>query len=748
MVQRRGGGARPTPRRAAHVTSAFAVFCLATLWCGAVTQAADGPIRLSEAAEQGTFNVGAARASVTREADPRGGGDLLKLDFTIPPGAAAGLYAKSFPGPMDGEHVDIVRMALKAQGTEPVRQVAAALEIKGAAGVQRIPLPIPPEGTPVEEALDWPAIGALREVVLSVSHTGEGGPATGTILIDGRFEQLSPVRKLGMLRWARAAGVLLASLLLAMLVGFLRSATRRSVARIGPALPVRPSWVQGLREDLVRGSGAVFMVLLALAIFQLGEQRPLDAGWTALEIAVAGMVHRGVVELRADGQVSDRPRGVPGCPGHRPAGRLREPHGDPPAARLLERAPPPESDGRGGHRAHLPRGQCSSDHFDRQALDGEGRGADRRHSLRLRQPGAAGTGRPAAAPGRRPPPRAWSRRTPPWWSSWDACSSSSASTRRWPPGWAWRPGAGRSGLPRAHLAMLAVAIAAVAGSVDRGPRVGSGRGLVDRRASAGRHRADDHALPGRAVGRGLPRHRMAMDAIHGQAPSRELGLRASRHGDEEGDGVQRGVHGEPVRPRCCSGKSRSSAGWARRFPMLCRHPCSERWPSRCSRRSSRRSTAARRSSGVLGGTTGSPLLFLRGAVVGLGLGYGADPAGCPRRTCRAAPGSASASVPWRMQASTSFAISSRRRGAAGGSSRRAITSCTRSWAASSARPSGSTSTPPRSPWSSPSSIATSPRGSRRELFDIYPLVSKWGHLDLGIGHRRREPAASRRRWRA
>ena len=134
MVQRRGGGARPTPRRAAHVTSAFAVFCLATLWCGAVTRAADGPIRLSEAAEQGTFNVGAARASVTREADPRGGGDLLKLDFTIPPGAAAGLYAKSFPGPMDGEHVDLVRMALKAQGTEPVRQVAAATRDQGGRG--------------------------------------------------------------------------------------------------------------------------------------------------------------------------------------------------------------------------------------------------------------------------------------------------------------------------------------------------------------------------------------------------------------------------------------------------------------------------------------------------------------------------------------------------------------------------------------------------------------------------------------
>ena len=56
----------------------------------------------------------------------------------------------------------------------------------------------------------------------------------------------------------------------------------------------------------------------------------------------------------------------------------------------------------------------------------------------------------------------------------------------------------------------------------------------------------------------------------------------------------------------------------------------------------------------------------------------------------------------------------------------------RSWAASSARPSGSTSTPPRSPWSSPSSIATSPRATPPELFDIYPLLSKWGFLNLGV----------------
>ena len=49
---------------------------------------------------------------------------------------------------------------------------------------------------------------------------------------------------------------------------------------------------------------------------------------------------------------------------------------------------------------------------------------------------------------------------------------------------------------------------------------------------------------------------------------------------------------------------------------------SGRWRSRCSRRSSRPSTAARRSSGGSARAIAIPTLYLRGAVVGLGLGYG------------------------------------------------------------------------------------------------------------------------------
>ena len=72
-----------------------------------------------------------------------------------------------------------------------------------------------------------------------------------------------------------------------------------------------------------------------------------------------------------------------------------------------------------------------------------------------------------------------------------------------------------------------------------------------------------------------------------------------------------------------SGRPRSSAGWARRSP--CSPPaCWERWPSRCSRRSSRRSTAARRSSGGPGRATGirSSTSEARWSAAALGLATG------------------------------------------------------------------------------------------------------------------------------
>ena len=74
---------------------------------------ADDVIRLSEAPSRGRSTSG-PRGRSSRVTDQAAGGDVLKLDYTIPQGAAAGIYAKSFPGGLDADRVDVVRLAAKA----------------------------------------------------------------------------------------------------------------------------------------------------------------------------------------------------------------------------------------------------------------------------------------------------------------------------------------------------------------------------------------------------------------------------------------------------------------------------------------------------------------------------------------------------------------------------------------------------------------------------------------------------------
>ena len=296
MVEERRQLPRCLPPRAVSTLATWLAALIAIVG-NAPAHAADDVIRLGEATEQGTFNVGPARAVVTRVTDLTAGGDVLKLDYTIPPGAAAGIYTKSFPGGLSANRVDVVQLAAKAASPDQRDPIVLGVEIKGSAGVQRIPLPIDPDWAPVEEIVNWPAIGTLSEVVVSVSPAAQSGSATGSIAIDIRFKRLSILRKLGMSPWARFGGVFLASLAGWLLASLLRSAASRwpgvEPAREAEALPrqsVAPAttWPRWLLRDLVKGAGAVFVVLLAMAIDLLGAKGPLEVGWTALAIAVAG----------------------------------------------------------------------------------------------------------------------------------------------------------------------------------------------------------------------------------------------------------------------------------------------------------------------------------------------------------------------------------------------------------------------------------------------------------------------------
>ena len=155
--------------------------------------------------------------------DPAAGGEVLKLTYTIPRGSTAGLYAKAFPPGLRADHIDLVRVGVRSTAPDQRRQITVAIEIKGSAGLQRITLEVQPDWQPIEHHVDWPSIGAMREVVVLVNSINDHEPATGTILIDARFEQLSYLRRLSMSPAARFGSVILIGLALSFLVGLLKA---------------------------------------------------------------------------------------------------------------------------------------------------------------------------------------------------------------------------------------------------------------------------------------------------------------------------------------------------------------------------------------------------------------------------------------------------------------------------------------------------------------------------------------------
>jgi cyclic beta-1,2-glucan synthetase len=289
------------------VALAFSVL-LASLTAAAPAPAAEPPLRFTDAAEQGAFNVGAASASTSRSPDATAGGEVLKLDYTLPPATAAGAWARAFPQGLNPETFDVVRVGVKAPGPGQPHQVTAAVEIKGTAGAQRIPLPLQPEWTYREEAVSWPTVGTVTEVVFLVNPTEGSEPAEGTLYLDLRFERLPMLRKLSTFPAARIGGALLTGLIAALLAALVGVAAgrargaRTAAEEYSVSYAEAPSafspgegsggehaaWWRGLKQDITYGGGVVFTVALAVAVYLLGERGPLEVGWAALGVAVAG----------------------------------------------------------------------------------------------------------------------------------------------------------------------------------------------------------------------------------------------------------------------------------------------------------------------------------------------------------------------------------------------------------------------------------------------------------------------------
>src|SRR5438067_7195380 len=125
VTERQGVARRPCHVAALAFVTASALLGLPA---GGARAAGDGqPIRLTDAAERGAFNVGAAEGTVSTAPGPARGGEVLKFDYRMPRGTAAGVWTKGFPEGLDADHVDVVDVGVKVADPRQLRHVAVAV---------------------------------------------------------------------------------------------------------------------------------------------------------------------------------------------------------------------------------------------------------------------------------------------------------------------------------------------------------------------------------------------------------------------------------------------------------------------------------------------------------------------------------------------------------------------------------------------------------------------------------------------
>ena len=256
---------------------------------GAPDESKGGPTSLAEAGEQGTFNVGFARGTLGRTFEPAAGGEVSWLEYTISSDATVGVFAKEFRETPQPDRPALARVGLKPLGDADLGRIEASLELKGPAGVQRIPLPLGPGWSESEHLVDWAAVGSISEVVLAVHRRGGPGEDSGTLAFDVRLAPATGLRALNINMYGRLAAVALAVLAAGLAAtGLGRRGGSRQPDRPVPIGP-RPSsaWREAGR-DLALGAGWTASALLVGGVYGIGALDPLAAGWGAAWLALLG----------------------------------------------------------------------------------------------------------------------------------------------------------------------------------------------------------------------------------------------------------------------------------------------------------------------------------------------------------------------------------------------------------------------------------------------------------------------------
>ena len=249
---------------------------------------------LLDSGQHGALNIGESQASVERAFDSGLGKDVLKLDYSVPKGSAAGVWTKGYPAELARDVIDIVSVGVKVADAQQASQISVKLEVKGTTATQTIPLELCPGWSQMRQRVEWDRIGDLAEVVFVVDAANVEDAAVGALHLDCSFGRLPLMEKVGSSVYGRLGAVMAISVMAAvfaliltsLLGGIFGKGDSQDSAATEPAGSV--SVFRAFPRDLAFGTAAVLMIVLAFAIQWLGTASVLEAGYVYLAVALLG----------------------------------------------------------------------------------------------------------------------------------------------------------------------------------------------------------------------------------------------------------------------------------------------------------------------------------------------------------------------------------------------------------------------------------------------------------------------------
>jgi len=249
-------------------------------------------ISLADAVESGTFTSGNATAtlSTSSRTSPNAPAPFV-LGYRVDTGGAAFLWTKNYPTPPTAENSDVVTISGKVSEDDPIHKglVTVVLEVKGSAGAQQIPILVETLSLPQQSQvvpLAWNQIGTFQEAVISVKPTGESDAVEGSIQVQATFRRLSFHESELFRQWTRIGLVVLGASLAWLVLNTLRKSLS---SRNEPVNRTREEDVSGIRRDLVQGIGLIAIVGLSLAVQGVNALDRQAEPWIPLAFAFAGV---------------------------------------------------------------------------------------------------------------------------------------------------------------------------------------------------------------------------------------------------------------------------------------------------------------------------------------------------------------------------------------------------------------------------------------------------------------------------